>query len=373
MQEHKNAIIEQARKRLVDNRINNYKLAYILATYKHETGNGIWLEEIASGEDYEGRLDLGNTQPGDGVKYKGRGFVQLTGRRNYTFWADYTGLDLVNNPSLASSNIELMASIIVEGMLFGAFTGRQLLDFINENNIDLVGARAVVNGDVAKNGSLIAVYAEEFYQELTAQNNNTSMDKLEYLIAQSGEGWSHLAKRAGYKDWASVERWNYIAGLNGQDIEPRPMLGRSYRVRVNEVVNNQPEPAITPEPVIDARDAQIISLKNELDRVSAQLTSSNLELQRVLASNSIERANLEAELQACHDSKANDGRQASIVLDDFFKSLLSRKFLLSVLSVAGVILTTYKGSLDPEVAGIIGAVITAGYNFANVLEKSTVK
>jgi len=46
---------------------------------------------LASGEDYEGRDDLGNTQPGDGPKYKGAGYLQTTGRHNYQRLADYLG------------------------------------------------------------------------------------------------------------------------------------------------------------------------------------------------------------------------------------------------------------------------------------------
>lgn len=57
--------------------------AAFLAQAAHETGGFVYMRELASGEAYEGRKDLGNTQPGWGATYKGRGIFQLTGEANY--------------------------------------------------------------------------------------------------------------------------------------------------------------------------------------------------------------------------------------------------------------------------------------------------
>lgn len=78
----------------------------------HESGGLRWMEEIASGAAYEWRADLGNTQPGDGVRYKGRGPIQVTGRANYTAvskWAHGEGLAptatfFVDNPTQLASD-----------------------------------------------------------------------------------------------------------------------------------------------------------------------------------------------------------------------------------------------------------------------------
>jgi putative chitinase len=76
--------------------------AMFLAQLAHESVQLRFMEEIASGAEYEGRRDLGNTHPGDGVRYKGRGPIQLTGRANYRAAGRALGLPLEANPKMAA-------------------------------------------------------------------------------------------------------------------------------------------------------------------------------------------------------------------------------------------------------------------------------
>jgi putative chitinase len=79
------------------------RLAAWLGQLAHESGGLRYWEEIASGQAYEGRVDLGNTQPGDGRRYKGRGPIQITGRANYRAAGRALGIDLEASPEQAAT------------------------------------------------------------------------------------------------------------------------------------------------------------------------------------------------------------------------------------------------------------------------------
>lgn len=81
---------------------NALRFAHFFAQLGHESGGFRYMEEIASGQAYEGRKDLGNTQPGDGRRFKGRGPIQLTGRANYRDYGRRLGIDLENHPEIAA-------------------------------------------------------------------------------------------------------------------------------------------------------------------------------------------------------------------------------------------------------------------------------
>jgi len=78
--------------------------AHFLAQLLHESGNLKYNQEIASGSSYEGRKDLGNTQVGDGMRFKGRGPIMLTGRYAYKSFGDYIGKDLISHPELVAND-----------------------------------------------------------------------------------------------------------------------------------------------------------------------------------------------------------------------------------------------------------------------------
>lgn len=75
--------------------ISPLRRAHFLAQVGHESLSLTYTEELASGDAYEGRKDLGNIQPGDGRRFKGRGFIQLTGRANYQAYGKDAGVDLL--------------------------------------------------------------------------------------------------------------------------------------------------------------------------------------------------------------------------------------------------------------------------------------
>ena len=131
--------------------------AYALATADRETGGTMQPIKEWGGPSYFTRMydvsgrdpvrarKMGNTIPGDGVRYCGRGYVQLTWKANYAKAGEALGYPLVGNPDLAMRP-DIAAAIMVRGMAEGWFTGRQLADFITAERADFVNARRIING-----------------------------------------------------------------------------------------------------------------------------------------------------------------------------------------------------------------------------------
>lgn len=118
------------------------QIAGVIATYYVETTGLKPIPEYASGDDYEGWAELGNTQPGDGRRFKGRGYIQLTGRANYRDAGKAIGVDLEKNPDRVL-DAEVAAEV---GMLYwnGKIGGKQCKQAAEAANWPRV--RQLVNG-----------------------------------------------------------------------------------------------------------------------------------------------------------------------------------------------------------------------------------
>ena len=110
-----------------------------IAQIAHESGSLNYKEEIASGAAYEGRKDLGNTKPGDGKRFKGRGLIQLTGRANYRQCGQALGLPLEENPELAVKDPYTNAAIAA-----WYWKSRQINDAADQGNFKKV--TRLING-----------------------------------------------------------------------------------------------------------------------------------------------------------------------------------------------------------------------------------
>jgi putative chitinase len=119
------------------------RAAHFLAQAAHECDGFKTLEEYASGRRYEGRRDLGNIRRGDGVRYKGRGIFQLTGRANYRSLGQALGLPLEDNPELAEDPRNSVW-IAVHYWRTRRFRGVPLNSYADED--DIVPITRAING-----------------------------------------------------------------------------------------------------------------------------------------------------------------------------------------------------------------------------------
>jgi hypothetical protein len=154
------------------------KLAYLLGTAHHETGRTMQPIREWGGNTYftrrydpppDGKLPdvakaLGNTKRGDGARFCGRGFVQLTGRSNYRDWSKRCGVDLIEEPDRAME-LDIAVRILVEGSLLGTFTGKSLGHYFTPAKADWFNARRVINR--LDKADLVASYAKSYYAAIS--------------------------------------------------------------------------------------------------------------------------------------------------------------------------------------------------------------
>jgi hypothetical protein len=163
-------------------------LAYALGTTHLETGAAMQpINEKGGTKYFEGNYgptghnpkrarQMGNTAVGDGAKYHGRGFVQLTWNVNYKAMSDHLTsefgkpIDLVKNPEQALKP-EYAAEIMFHGMNVGTFTARKFSDYFTKKangtvaKDDWVGARAIINGN--DKAPIIAGFGKRYYAAIS--------------------------------------------------------------------------------------------------------------------------------------------------------------------------------------------------------------
>ena len=150
--------------------------AYILGTAHHEVDRKMQpIKEYGSAAYFKRRYDiqgenprlareLGNTMPGDGALFHGRGFVQITGRANYETMSKRLKVDLVSDPDLALDT-EIAVRIIFLGMMEGLFTGKALRHYFSSETENWRAARRIVNR--LDRADLIASYAQNYYAAIS--------------------------------------------------------------------------------------------------------------------------------------------------------------------------------------------------------------
>lgn len=161
-----------------------------------ETGGLQWTTELASGAEYNGRTDLGNTQPGDGERFKGRGFIQLTGRNNYAAfsrWCHAHGL--VPNDHYFLDHPEQVANdrfAWLSAAFYWVGNHNHGYDYLNKaaDARDLVAMTYMVNG--AQNGFETRQY---YYNRALALGN-----ELMTPVHPGDPNWSDVMDEATFNE-----------------------------------------------------------------------------------------------------------------------------------------------------------------------------
>lgn len=201
------------------------RIAHFLAQLAHESDGFCTVEEYASGAAYEGRRDLGNTEPGDGRRFKGRGLIQLTGRTNYGWVGEALGLPLLQQPETVSDpHVYLLVSC--------EFWKRRSIVAKSDAD-DLVGVTRIVNGGLNGLDSRRAYLAKakRHLADLAAATAPPTPDMTVLRLGSEGEAVGELQRALatrgypvgidglfGHATLLAVQHIQAMAGLNADGI-----------------------------------------------------------------------------------------------------------------------------------------------------------
>lgn len=189
------------------------RIAYVLATAQHASHFGARLEERGAGpapdgvdlsfERYEPGTPqgtaLGNTQLGDGARYRGRGFVYVKGRASYATWSQRLAMpeELIDGRTVpyfvvhpeAMARPTIAAQTLVRGMRDGLFTGVALGLHVNDKKTDFHSARRVIGGpEHARDVAAIAMTFARTIEELQSDRHREHMTRLAHARALNDAG-----------------------------------------------------------------------------------------------------------------------------------------------------------------------------------------
>ncbi len=197
------------------NTLDNQTL--FLGQLAHESDDLHYTEEIASGEKYEGRADLGNTEEGDGKKFKGRGYIQVTGRDNYQKFADsINDPEIMNDPSLISSKYPTQSAAW----------------FWKKNNLDKLQSydeSSVFQASKKVNG--FDATQEEFY-EMNSTGKSEGYKNRMYDKTAEKEYISKIEKE-NLTDYETEEKNKLINGLNEEDLSRKQLKRLKQQAKIN--------------------------------------------------------------------------------------------------------------------------------------------
>lgn len=201
---------------LIKNEITTYaRLAHFLSQCFHESGLGLYKEELASGSAYEGRKDLGNIYTGDGPKYKGAGYIQLTGRSNYQAFADYMGdSDIMLGVSYVAEHYPWSSAGFwwsknnMNALIDSGATVEQVTKKVNGGYNGLADRKAMYELWTSQNPTLVVIDDEE---------ENEIMKLEQYQWSMLGDALDSLFKQGKLSDYTWAEK-AYKMELTGAEL-----------------------------------------------------------------------------------------------------------------------------------------------------------